>query len=145
MPIILFFDKRCKPFFLCLWGKRLSFFRKSQQNPAKNGAGSFKSIARKWKNYANIALFRKKSLKQRKKGLTTGRGIVYNNFCATKGAANYAAMAQVVEHVLGKDEVTSSNLVSSSKKDRLAEKPVFLFAVFLCFRVRNIPAFCKRF
>ena len=27
-----------------------------------------------------------------------------------------AAMAQVVEHILGKDEVTSSNLVSSSKK-----------------------------
>ncbi len=27
-----------------------------------------------------------------------------------------AAMAQVVEHVLGKDEVTSSNLVSSSNK-----------------------------
>ena len=26
----------------------------------------------------------------------------------------YAAMAQVVERVLGKDEVTSSNLVSSS-------------------------------
>ena len=25
-----------------------------------------------------------------------------------------AAMAQVVEHILGKDEVTSSNLVSSS-------------------------------
>ena len=29
---------------------------------------------------------------------------------------SFAAMAQVVEHVLGKDEVTSSNLVSSSKK-----------------------------
>ena len=28
-------------------------------------------------------------------------------------------MAQVVEHVLGKDEVTSSNLVSSSKKSAL--------------------------
>ena len=27
---------------------------------------------------------------------------------------SYAAMAQQVEHVLGKDEVTSSNLVSSS-------------------------------
>lgn len=25
-------------------------------------------------------------------------------------------MAQLVEHILGKDEVTSSNLVSSSKK-----------------------------
>ena len=29
---------------------------------------------------------------------------------------HYAAMAQSVERVLGKDEVTSSNLVSSSKK-----------------------------
>ena len=28
-------------------------------------------------------------------------------------------MAQVVEHVLGKDEVTSSNLVSSSRKNSL--------------------------
>ena len=30
------------------------------------------------------------------------------------GRHTYAAMAQVVEHILGKDEVTSSNLVSSS-------------------------------
>ncbi len=30
----------------------------------------------------------------------------------------YAAMAQLVEHVLGKDEVTGSNPVSSSKKKR---------------------------
>ena len=29
-------------------------------------------------------------------------------------------MAQLVEHILGKDEVTSSTLVSSSKNDRLA-------------------------
>ena len=31
-------------------------------------------------------------------------------------ATEFADMAQEVEHVLGKDEVTSSNLVSSSKK-----------------------------
>ncbi len=28
-------------------------------------------------------------------------------------------MAQLVEHILGKDEVISSNLISSSKSDRL--------------------------
>ena len=48
-----------------------------------------------------------------KKRLTSGLwvGIIslaLNDWCA--------AMAQVVEHVLGKDEVTSSNLVSSSTK-----------------------------
>ena len=31
-------------------------------------------------------------------------------------ATEFADMAQEVEHVLGKDEVTSSNLVISSKK-----------------------------
>ena len=37
-------------------------------------------------------------------------------------------MAQVVEHILGKDEVTSSNLVSSSKtKKHLLEASAFLF------------------
>ena len=34
-------------------------------------------------------------------------------------------MAQVVEHVLGKDEVTSSNLVSSSKNSRSNEREFF--------------------
>ena len=33
-------------------------------------------------------------------------------------ATEFADMAQEVEHVLGKDEVTSSNLVISSKKNR---------------------------
>ena len=42
----------------------------------------------------------------------------------------YAAMAQVVEHVLGKDEVTSSNLVSSSKKDFAEMQSPFLFRLF---------------
>ena len=40
---------------------------------------------------------------------------------------NYAAMAQVVEHVLGKDEVTSSNLVSSSNKKSKSNDLLFLF------------------
>ncbi len=43
-------------------------------------------------------------------------------------------MAQVVEHILGKDEVSSSNLLSSSKKKRP-------------FSIENLPFlfFCKRF
>lgn len=52
---------------------------------------------------------------------------MYNNFCAVKGAAKDAAMAQVVEHVLGKDEVTSSNLVSSSKSSSFENEELFLF------------------
>ena len=40
-------------------------------------------------------------------------------------------MAQEVEHVLGKDEVTSSNLVSSSKKFRTREcAEFFTFSLF---------------
>ena len=44
----------------------------------------------------------------------------------------YAAMAQSVERVLGKDEVTSSNLVSSSK-NAVSGK---LAAFFVCARSR---------
>ena len=39
----------------------------------------------------------------------------------------YAAVAQSVERILGKDEVTSSNLVSSSKKKDMTKGHVFLF------------------
>ena len=39
----------------------------------------------------------------------------------------YAAMAQVAEHILGKDEVTSSNLVSSSKIKNFPLWEVFYF------------------
>ena len=39
--------------------------------------------------------------------------------------AKYAAMAQVVEHILGKDEVTSSNLVSSSRKKSCSKEQDF--------------------
>ena len=38
----------------------------------------------------------------------------------------YAAMAQVVERVLGKDEVTSSNLVSSSKTKSTSYEVLFV-------------------
>ena len=46
---------------------------------------------------------------------------MYNDFCLKK----YADMAQAVEHVLGKDEVTGSNPVISSKKAGFA--PAFFF------------------
>ena len=46
----------------------------------------------------------------------------YNN----KVAIEYAAMAQEVERILGKDEVTSSTLVSSSKKERSNRFVLFL-------------------
>ena len=38
-------------------------------------------------------------------------------------------MAQSVEHVLGKDEVTSSSLVSSSRKSTLYEGAFFFILV----------------
>ncbi len=41
----------------------------------------------------------------------------YNIKAVLDGLAN-ADMAQVAEHILGKDEVTSSNLVISSKNPR---------------------------
>ena len=44
-------------------------------------------------------------------------------------ANKYAAMAQEVERILGKDEVTSSTLVSSSKKKRHDFNRVFSFCV----------------
>ena len=49
-------------------------------------------------------------------------------------ATEFADMAQEVEHVLGKDEVTSSNLVISSKKNRRTRGGfVFLFIYFSLF------------
>ncbi len=51
----------------------------------------------------------------------------YFNNCIITLAFQNAAMAQVVEHVLGKDEVTGSNPVSSSKKIRSRKRADFLF------------------
>ncbi len=42
-------------------------------------------------------------------------------------ATEFADMAQEVEHVLGKDEVTSSNLVISSNKYPPVKRGVFQF------------------
>ena len=56
-------------------------------------------------------------------------------------ATEFADMAQEVEHVLGKDEVTSSNLVISSKKNRRIRGGFsFLFiyfSLFLLFSLRS--------
>ena len=41
--------------------------------------------------------------------------------------SQYAAMAQVVEHILGKDEVTSSNLVSSSRGSSAKAEELLFF------------------
>ena len=44
-----------------------------------------------------------------------------------------AAIAQSVECILGKDEVTSSNLVSSSKKSRCPARDSGIFLFFVIF------------
>ena len=49
-----------------------------------------------------------------------------------------AVMAQVVEHVLGKDEVVSSNLIISSMKKAPNRVPFLLYPV--CFTVDSAPA-----
>ena len=51
--------------------------------------------------------------------------LIYNKSCRK---LYYAAMAQVVEHILGKDEVTGSNPVSSSKAPR-TKRPWGIFMI----------------
>ena len=54
--------------------------------------------------------------KRRKKGLTfSGLAGIIKKLSNDRPTTESAVMAQVVEHVLGKDEVTSSNLVNSSR------------------------------
>ena len=53
----------------------------------------------------------------------------------------YAAMAQLVEHILGKDEVPSSNLGISLKTRRLTEKSDALFIFISLFQ----KYFCKTY
>ena len=53
-----------------------------------------------------------------------------------KLSARYAAIAQPVERILGKDEVASSNLASSSKPLKLLEfQGFFLFSSRLLDRI----------
>ena len=61
-------------------------------------------------------------------------------------ATEFADMAQEVEHVLGKDEVTSSNLVISSKKNRRIRGGFsFLFICFSLFLLFSLFAFLFTF
>ena len=54
-------------------------------------------------------------------------------------------MAQLVEHILGKDEVPSSNLGSSSKKkNTLAIAGVFLFSAPLPINSHRVFALCAK-
>lgn len=48
-------------------------------------------------------------------------------------ADDRAHVAQLVEHVLGKDEVTGSNPVNSSK-----DKDHFEWSLFLCYRPKKL-------
>ena len=50
----------------------------------------------------------------------------------------FAVIAQLVEHFLGKEEVTSSNLVNSSKK----HGTVFCTVLFLLLYFKNTDIFC---
>ena len=47
-----------------------------------------------------------------------------------KLSGTYAAIAQPVERILGKDEVASSNLASSSKPLKLLEFQGFFFVLY---------------
>ena len=61
--------------------------------------------------------FFEKTSKNFEKGVDKGENICYNKQAfkrAHKKTTKSAAMAQLVEHILGKDEVISSNLISSS-------------------------------
>ncbi len=62
-------------------------------------------------------------------------GIIMNVASDTPNV-RYAAMAQQVEHVLGKDEVTGSNPVSSSKVKAPPFK-VELLVIYLYFRAAS--------
>ena len=46
-------------------------------------------------------------------------------------------MAQSVEHILGKDEVTSSNLVSSSNNEARSLRPCFFVSPISAFVSKN--------
>lgn len=52
-------------------------------------------------------------------------------------ATEFADMAQEVEHVLGKDEVTSSNLVISSKKTAAHAAVLFFFKILSVLRLNG--------
>ena len=67
----------------------------------------------------------KKKSKNFSKKLLTNQDDCYIIHKLSDSETKYAAIAQQVERILGKDEVASSNLASSSKKEE--HLPVFLF------------------
>ena len=73
-----------------------------------------------------VKLFANKKLKQNFKKVLTKE----NNFGiiskSSERTTKIAGMAQSVEHVIGNDEVTSSNLVTSSKKSNSKELDFFI-------------------
>ena len=75
---------------------------------------------------------RKKEKKFSEKVLTN-QTLCYIIHKLSDSETKYAAIAQQVERILGKDEVASSNLASSSKKEE--HLPVFLF--FHCVRSKE--------
>ena len=100
-----------------------------------------------------IAHFGKKERKIKKfrHAIDKSKILCYNS----KG--RYAAMAQLVEHILGKDEVISSNLISSSNPTDLvgflvcrgkiceSEKPTIarrLFYSVICTNTTGLFSFC---
>ena len=63
-----------------------------------------------------------------KKGIDNSETMVYNGEAVWDTTPQHAAIAQQVERILGKDEVASSNLASSSKPLKLLEfQGFFLF------------------
>lgn len=82
--------------------------------------------------------FEQEIIEKMQKCVDIDRVLSYNIFCPlnkTSGNVLYicAAMAQVAEHVLGKDEVTGSNPVSSS-----ITKPARLYAVRVFHLIESI-------
>ncbi len=87
----------------------------------------------------------KKLQNLRKIHLDKQKNLCYNN------NRSYAAMAQLVEHILGKDEVISSNLISSSKgvfnRGRLfvfsGEKKKVAFRNLFLFHFHTVPVITR--
>ena len=63
------------------------------------------------------------------KSLDNFASISYNSEAVRREETKYAAIAQPVERILGKDEVASSNLASSSKAPVIDRFQGFSFAV----------------
>ena len=76
-----------------------------------------------------------------KKGLTNGASRYIISKLSGNSPKENAAIAQSVERILGKDEVASSNLASSSKASEIFGFQRFSFA-FNAFSEENLGFFC---